>query len=114
MAASEEYIDYILGQLSDMGTVTHRRMFGGAGLYLSGLFFGLIDDDILYFKVDDTNRAAYTDAGMEPFRPYGPGSYSMSYFQVPEAVIEDPERLAAWGMNAVEAARRAKQKPRRR
>jgi len=27
-------------------------MFGGVGLYCDGLFFALLDDDRLYFKID--------------------------------------------------------------
>jgi len=37
-------------------------MFGGVGIYCGDLFFGLIDDDTLYFKVDDSNRSDFTHA----------------------------------------------------
>ncbi len=46
-------------------------MFGGAGLYHQGAFFGLIADDALYFTVDDGNRKDYTDAAMGPFNHNG-------------------------------------------
>ena len=32
----------------------------------------------------------------------------MSYWQVPDDVIDDPERLAVWATRALAAARRAK------
>jgi DNA transformation protein len=79
-------------------------MFGGVGLYLEGVFFGLIAGDVLYFKVDNSSKPDYTAAGMGPFRPYGKGSYAMSYFAVPEVVLEDEDQLKAWAHKALEAS----------
>ena len=93
MPVSEEYLDYVADQLSCIGQVTSKRMFGGAGLYYGGLFFGLIASDALYFKVDDENRQAYQAAGARPFQPYGDDSYSMSYYEVPVDVLEDVDQL---------------------
>ena len=59
MSISDEYLTYVIGQLECIGPVQSRRMFGGAGLYLDGLFFALIADDTRYFKVDDSNRSDY-------------------------------------------------------
>lgn len=101
MPVSLEYLDYIIDQLKAFGPVTAKRMFGGAGLYHQGLFFGLIADDALYFKVDDANRKDYTDAGMGPFKPFG--SYAMGYYEVPVDVLEDPDELALWARKAFEA-----------
>ena len=106
MSVSQGYLDYILDQLRVIGPVHAKRMFGGVGLYLEGVFFGLIAGDVLYFKVDDSNKPDYTAAGMEPFRPYGKGSYAMSYFAVPEDVLEDEDLLKAWAYKALEASLR--------
>jgi len=106
MSVSQGYLDYILDQLHVTGQVHAKRMFGGVGLYLEGVFFGLIADDVLYFKVDDSNKPDYASAGMEPFRPYGKGSYEMSYFAVPEVVLEDEDLLKAWAHKALEASLR--------
>ena len=38
-------------------------MFGGVGLYCGERFFALIDDGILYLKVDDRRAAATRGAG---------------------------------------------------
>jgi DNA transformation protein len=85
-------------------------MFGGIGLYLAGIIFALIGDDLLYFKVDDTNRDDYLAAEMEPFRPFGDSGPTMQYYEVPESVLTDPEELRNWGLKAVEVAIRAKKK----
>ena len=81
-------------------------MFGGLGLYSGEWFFALIDDDVLYFKVDDANREDYTSRGMKAFMPF-PGQPSLGYFQVPEDVIEEAEDLTRWARRSVEVAQRA-------
>ena len=91
-----------------------RRMFGAVGLYSGELFFGLIDDDMLYLKVDDETRPAYEALGMKPFQPYGDGTMSMNYQQLPEDVLEDVESLRQWSGRALDVARRAKANPKRR
>jgi DNA transformation protein and related proteins len=55
MSVSNDFVEYVIEQLRLLGRVAARRMFGGVGLYVEGLFFGLIDDDTLFLKVDDSN-----------------------------------------------------------
>jgi DNA transformation protein len=107
MAVSSEFIDYTLDQLTALGEVTSRRMFGGAGIYRGGLFFALIANDTLYFKVDDSNRCDYESAGMEPFRPFGEKSYAMHYYEVPVEVVEDGDAMTVWAEKALDVAQRA-------
>lgn len=113
MAVSPEFVDYILEQLAPLGGITHRRMFGGVGLSRHDLFFALIAEDTLYLKVDDANRADFEAAGCEPFKPFG-GDKAMSYWSAPLDALEDPDLLAAWAGKGVEAAARAKAKPKRK
>jgi DNA transformation protein len=89
-------------------------MFGGVGIYSSDLFFALIDDDTVYFKVDDTTRVDFEARGMGPFRPGGPDGEIMQYYAVPEDVLEDPEILRPWVDRALAVARRKKGQPPRR
>ena len=106
MPVSPSYRAYVLEQLSGLGTVAARAMFGGLGLYHDGLFFGLVDDDTLYFKVDDTTRPAYEAAGSGPFRPTADDGPSMGYYEVPGEVLESREALARGAQRAIEVARR--------
>jgi DNA transformation protein len=105
MAVSSEYLQYVLEQLSGLGAVTARRMFGGVGLYRDLRFFGIITSDTLYFKVDDSNRQDYVALGMGAFRPYPDKPHlSMSYFEVPADTLEDPDQCAAWARKSVALA----------
>ena len=84
-------------------------MFGGVGLYADGLFFALIAEDRLYFKVDDATRPEFERFGMEPFRPFGEDS-AMGYYEVPADVVEDQVQLAPWMRKAIDVAGNAKSK----
>lgn len=108
MPVSQEYLDYVIDQLIGLGPVKSKRMFGGAGLYRDGVFFGLVADDVLYFKVDDTNKSDYVAAGSGPFKPFGNDSYEMSYYEVPGDVLEDPDLAKEWAVKALHVARQKK------
>jgi DNA transformation protein and related proteins len=115
MPASHDFREFVLEQLRPAGRVTSRRMFGGIGLYLDGLFFALIDDDTLYFKTDDASRARYERAGSQPFCPFPDRpDKTMAYWQVPAEVLEDAEELSAWAREAMGVALSARTKPARR
>ncbi len=98
MPVSDDFHRFVLEQLAGLGPVVSRSMFGGVGLYHDGLFFGLIDDDTLFLKVDGTNRDAYVNRGMKPFCPYpDKPEYKMGgYYQVPVDVLEDGAQLEVW------------------
>jgi len=83
-------------------------MFGGVGLYSGELFFALIADDTVYFKVDASTRPEFEARGMEPFRPFGDEGGTMQYYQLPEDVLEDPEALRVWAEKAITIARQHK------
>jgi DNA transformation protein and related proteins len=117
MAVSNDYLQYVLEQLSGLDHVRSRRMFSGWGLYCGELFFGLIFGGTLYFKVDDSNRPDYELRGMSQFRPYAnKPRVSMSYYEVPVGVLEDGEQLVAWATKSVTVAESApaKARPRQR
>jgi DNA transformation protein len=104
-----------LRKLAAVLPVETRAMFGGIGIYSEGLFFALVGNGSLYFKVDDSNRGAFEKAGAGPFRPFGPEGGSMSYYLVPDRVLAKPATLKRWAEKALDVAReaRAKRKPNR-
>lgn len=115
MSVTEGFRSFVLEQLArTTAAVRARSMFGGVGVYSGDLFFALLDDDVLYFKVDDTTRARFEERGMKPFRPGGEGGEVMQYYEVPAEVLEDAEALAPWAADAVEVARRARSRKRAR
>jgi DNA transformation protein and related proteins len=109
VSVSQGFRAFVLEQLArTTPRLRARSMFGGVGLYSGDLFFALMDDDVLYFKVDDTTRARFEKRGMGPFRPGGERGEVMQYYEVPAEVMEDAEALAPWAAEAVEVAGRAR------
>lgn len=106
MSVSREFLDHVADQLAGFGPPAIRRMFGGAGLFRGALMFGLVADDVLYFKVGAANRAAYLAAGARPFtyRRRGATAALPSYYEVPPSVLDDPDTLAEWALQAWAAA----------
>ena len=113
MPVTPEYRAFVLDQFRRIiPNVRDRAMFGGVGIYAGDLFFALIADDTLYFKVDDHNRGAFEARGSGPFRPYGPEGEVMQYYELPADVLEETDDLREWANAAIDVARRKRKKPR--
>jgi DNA transformation protein and related proteins len=98
---------FVLDQLSALGDVIAKPMFGGAGFYLDGEFFGLLFKERLYFRVSPETVNEYTSRKMKPFEPFekrGRRGASYGYYEVPLDILESPEDLVKW-------ARAARQTP---
>ncbi len=103
--ADDSFKHYVLDQLSTLPELRAKAMFGGVGLYQAERFFGILFAGRLYFKVNDTTRAAYLARGMTPFTyTRGERTMTMSYYEVPVAVLENREELVAWATQAIRAA----------
>ena len=82
-------------------------MFGGAGLYRDGIMFAILDDDVVFFRVDDKLEADLKAQGSVPW------SYSMKrdgavremgYWRMPETAADDPDEAVAIAKRAYAAA----------
>jgi DNA transformation protein len=106
-----EMAETIADRLVAMGPVRARRMFGGHGVFLDGVMFGIVWRGTLYFKTGDANRADYEKAGSAFFTyDRGPRRVSMSYMTVPDKVLGNGATLARWGEKALAVARARKGK----
>jgi DNA transformation protein len=111
VTVSPSFRTFIVDQLTRVVPgVRARSMFGGVGIYAGDLFFALLDDDTLYFKVDDSNRRDFEARKMGPFRPYGEDGEAMQYYAVPADLLEDPDGLRPWAEKAIAVAARKKAK----
>lgn len=96
--------------LTPLGAFRSRAMFGGHGLYLDDVFFGLIAYDTLYLKTDEDTRRDYVKAKSKPFsfESRRKGLVTASYWSCPAAVLQDSRKLQQWIGKALGAARRKK------
>jgi DNA transformation protein len=114
MPVKQEYLDYILKQLSEVHDVTYKKMFGGIGFFRGDAMWGAImnEHDSFRLKVDENDQAPYEEAGMEPFLMEKAGR-TMPYWTVPKEVIEDKQKLTEWVETAAVSATHKKLKKKR-
>lgn len=116
MVASDGFAEFLRDQLAPLGRITTRRMFGKTGVFCDGLMLGMVTDDTFYVRVDDRNRAVFSEAGSTPplnYRKKG-AVIDLAFWRVPERLLDEPDELVVWAREALAAARRVAAKRRRR
>ena len=109
MPKQSEYVQYLLEMLQPLGEIRVRSMFGGWGLYANELFFAIIAEETLYFKVDDVNCPEFEERGLKPFRyDRNEDVATLRYYPPPAEALDDRELLCEWARKGVGAAARAK------
>lgn len=106
MAADAEFAKEVMQLLAPLGDISSRAMFGGFGIFSGGDMFALISGSALFFKVDDSNRAVYAEAGSAQYKP-------MPYYRVPPEVLSDRPTLHDWARASIAVAEAAPKKKRR-
>lgn len=114
MPITDSVVQQFLGELNQARPVTHRKMFGGIGIYSDGVFFSVIDDDRLFFKVDEVNLPNYQAFQMKQWEIEGPSGGPMPYYEVPAEIRADADKLGQWIDDAVAVANRKKSKSKKK
>lgn len=107
---ADTFQDLLAELFAPLRGVSLRRMFGGIGIFREGIMFGLVADEVLYFRADETTSKAFADEGQ------GPWSYEarsgkamvMPYWRVPERLFDEPDEFAIWARQAFNSAYTAK------
>jgi DNA transformation protein len=106
MPCSAEFRDHALDLLSGLGPVEARRLFGGYGLFLSGVMLGLLDDDELFLRFDEESRPRFEAAGCRMWT-YGRMTET-HYLRPPDEAHEDAEAMLPWARLGLASALRRK------
>ncbi len=108
MPISDSFRDMLIEQLAPLGPVQIRRMFGGGGVFVDGLMFGLIQDDRLFLKADASNRDMFVAESMDAFVYTSKGKpIALSYWQAPERLYDETDDLVTFARAALDVARKA-------
>lgn len=102
MAVSSDFLQYVLDQLSGWGNVHVNKMFGGAALYQGELAFAMIANDVVYLKVDDTNKEKYIAAGSTQLKPFKSNATVLSFYNIPVDVLEDSDKFVVWAKESLD------------
>ncbi len=107
-ARDREFVEHVVEMLQAIGPVEARRMFGGDGVFIDGLMFAIIVDNILYLKVDAQTMPEFERRALAPFTYLRQGKpCRLNYYQAPEETLEDRDELRKWANQAFAVARRA-------
>lgn len=107
----KEFVTYVVELMQSIGPVRARSMFGGHGIFLEGIMFGLVADSALYLKVDKATESEFKSKGLKAFTYNKKGKeFKMSYYQAPEEVLEDSEEMNSWANKAYSTALKAASK----
>ena len=115
MIASDSFAEFLREQLTPLGHLTMRRMFGKTGVFCDGVMLAMVTDNTLYFRVDDDNRAAFKEAAAFPSLNYEKQgrTLDLSFWRAPERLFDEPDELVEWARMALAAARRVAAKNKR-
>lgn len=84
MASTQEFVQYVCGQMSGAEPVTYRKMFGEYALYAYGKVFALVCDNTVFLYPTPAGHALLPDAQMG--LPYQGGT--------PKIILEELEDRA--------------------
>lgn len=109
MALDMGLVAWVEEAMTPIGTVTWRRMMGGATFYCDGVVFAIIGSgDTLYFKADAETDAAWDEIGAARFSfDMGGVIKTMNYRVAPDAALDDADAFRRWALLGLQAGRRA-------
>ena len=105
MKKHSEFIEILKETFEEFALIDVRKMFGGYGIYHDGIMFGLVENNILYLKADETTQKHFESRGLSQFQYNRAGKVvKMSYYMAPEEIYDDREKTAVWARRAYEVA----------
>ncbi|MDF2231565.1 TfoX/Sxy family protein [Albimonas sp. CAU 1670] len=109
MAVNPDLADWASDMFGQLGEISVKAMFGGAGIYCDGVMFALIGrDDEIYLKAEGVLASALRAGGSTPFTYTRDGAArTMGYWRIPEDGLDDPEEACMWASRSLDIARAA-------
>lgn len=105
----DQTIDQAKDLFAALGLVSHRKMFGGAGIYVEGVMFALVLADEIMIKATGSLAEDLEAQGSTAFVYEAKGKSSkMSYWRLPETAFDDPEETLNLARRALLCAHEAK------
>jgi DNA transformation protein and related proteins len=105
MRTKDNLASYVVEQLSFLGRISSRSIFGATGIFLEERLLGIVLNDTVYLHTGPSNRDDYVSRGMPQFKPY-PNAFDLTtdHHRVPPDVLADEAQLRSWGERALKAA----------
>ncbi len=111
MSKSKDFHAYLMSVVfQDIEGISSKPMFGGYGYYVDGIIFAFLDEDQIYFKVGEGNRADFEKMGSKPFiyKMKNGKTGTMSYWELPIDILENKEELIVWINKSLDESKKQK------
>jgi DNA transformation protein len=109
MATKDAFASYCAELLCGLGPVRVKRMFGGHGIYVDGVFIAIVAGETLYLKADAQTVPRFEAAGCQAFTYTAKGrTVSLPYRAAPAEAMDSPALMRPWAALAMQAALRAR------
>ncbi len=108
-----QFLEYFLEDcLNWSSEFTKKSMFGWYAMYKNWKVFSLFINDIIYFKVWENNRHYFEEKNSQPFsyKKKNGTVWVMSYWELPEEILENREELYIWIERSLQVENKAKPK----
>lgn len=113
MAPKDAFATHCAELLSALGPTRVRRMFGGHGIYVDGVFIAIVTGETLYLKADSETVPRFEAAGCAPFHYTAKGrTVNLGYRAAPVDAMDSPALMRPWATLAMQAAIRARARSR--
>ncbi|MBA3051436.1 TfoX/Sxy family protein [Brevundimonas sp.] len=115
MAYDPDFGEWVREHFAGLGPMRIKPMFGAAAVYADDLIWALLDDGVVWLKVDEENEPALRAAGSRQFTyPTKDGQVmGMAYWSLPETAADDPDEALGWARASIAAAVRKAAKKRK-
>ncbi len=111
-----EYRAWIADLFAPLGEISIRRVFKSHGIYIGETMFGIVADQRIWLKTDETSRKAFQREGSTAlaFAKRGGDPVITSYWEIPGRLYDESEEFVRWARQAYEIALNSPTAKRRR
>lgn len=104
-----EYRTFVEELFAGLAPIRIRRVFNFDGLYRGEVMFGLVAEERIYLKTDETSRNLFVREGAGPlyYRARDGTVVPMSYYELPARLCDAPDEAVVWARVAYEIAVRS-------
>lgn len=95
MAYSESIATFVKDQLSGIGQLRTKKMFGALAFYCDDILFGAVMDEYFTLKAKGLLQEEFESMGMTRHQIKG-RDIKMPYFDVTSDILENREELLKW------------------
>lgn len=106
---SPEYRTFLEELFAGLGGVAVRRLFNFDGLFCDDTMFGVVLNERVFLKTDETSRRDFVAEGSGPFayRARDGQEITTSYYEFPARLLDDPDEALTWARRALDIALRS-------